>query len=181
MPRVSLFKLLDEAIIPASCVFGGKLFGLFLASLVFDLAWQPAKDFYSPTLFLDFSTPQGALLANDIATLLMFVALSLGFGWVVYRAHYFNLSHLHPHQAKKHLASQNETFLTDSREIYHQAVVWAALNWLVFLGAYLDFLTGNLSALVFSLGLVVSGTMLVSLAKNVKHEVKLSRSLAGNR
>lgn len=152
------------------------MFGLFSASLIFGLEWQAQTSLsYSSTLWVGFGGKEPTLLANDVATLFMFVVISAGFGWVLYRAHYLNISHLHPSQVKKHLLAKNEALLVDTYEIYHQAAVWLSLNWLAFLTASLDFFAGNLSLFVFALSIGVTLTLLFSLATNVSKELKLAR------
>ncbi len=176
MPKVSPLKLIDEAIVPAFLVFGAKLFGLFLAGSLFNLTWQPELATSKlPNLFMSFVIPSEGRLANDLATFCTSVVIALGFGWVLFRSHYLNLTQLHPFAIKKHVSSGREHLLVDTYEIYHQAAIWLALNWLIFLLSCLDFIAGNLSPLVFALALSITLTLFLALLVNVNRELSSAK------
>lgn len=182
MPKVSLIKLLDEAILPVVVIVGAKIFGLFLANDLFNLnAIFNFQTFTLSTPLFSYSDQVSSRIASDFSTLIVYFVVALGFGWVVFRAHHFHLSHLHPTVAKKVFLHEKDFLLVNSYEIYHQASIWLGLSSLLLTFTFFEYMLQEVSLLIFSFSLVVVLGLILLLIFDFTTEVKISRSRVKSR
>lgn len=168
MPHFSIIKFFDEALLPVVLVFGAKLFGVIVVNLFlqtstgFDLLgslfWQVTD--HSETVFI-----------NSISSTFMFLALVVGFGWVVIKAHHFHDTHIHPVEAAKLHKKGWGHLIQDSYEIYHQAVIWFALLWFSFLLILTQSTFGIIYPWLVFIALIVTVSLTLLLWIDVKKEL----------
>jgi hypothetical protein len=182
MPKVSLLKLIDEAVLPVVVIFGSKLLGLFFANNAFNLGGVfNSYDFSLTTPFFFYPSPTAARIASDFSTLVVYLVIALGFGWVVFRAHHFHLSHLHPTVAKRVFLHEKDFLLVNSYEIYHQAAIWLSLSSLFLINTFQEYLLKEVSLFVFSFAWVVVMGLILLLFIDLGNEAKTVRSKAKDR
>lgn len=127
----SLVKLIDAAIIPAAVMICGKVAGLWLSNVIFDLNWNivtDANDFFS--VRLEYDTLDQQITATSYSNLLMFVFVFVGFLVVLAKALFFHSSHITPSMIAKLATNNLLNLIGDSFEIYYKASVWLIMLWL---------------------------------------------------
>lgn len=161
MPKFSAAKFLDEIILPASIVFGVKIGGIFLGSLIFKIpwifSWQSSSSFSS--YLLNFNSASDLAIINSFSDGLALLAASLGIVWVVYRFNFLNLKTIHPKMAAALHRRKIDFLLADSTQIFHQALVWLLLSYLIFILTVVNCLVGYTSSLIVGLGLAVVSSL----------------------
>lgn len=123
-------KLLDESIVPAVVIIAAKVLGLALANIVQNLPYtiEPGSSILPWTVVYNSATEAQA--ANTFSNLIMYLVVLIGFGVVLFKAHFLHASHIPP-QLSGRLAKLNlENFIYESFEIYHQALVWLSFLWI---------------------------------------------------
>ena len=177
--NVSLLKIFDESILPAVLVIFAKILGSIFANYYFNLNWNLGEGliFYSfpRIVYLDSNSLQ---IANSVSTLAVLFVLVFGFGFVLFRAHNFHDSHIHPKVSAGLHRRGLEELICDSYEIYHQAAIWLSLTWLVFLLAALQFSVGVLNGGIFAFSGVITLSLNALLFLDVKKEINVERELA---
>lgn len=127
MPRFQFLKILDESILPGVVTVAAKLLGLFLANFYLS---SPVKIDLVGLFFINLqSSSSETTFINSLSASFMMLAIVIGFGWVIIKAHHFHDSHIHPVTAAKLAKRGWAHLIQDSYEIYHQALVWFSLLW----------------------------------------------------
>ncbi|MDP2670899.1 MAG: hypothetical protein Q8P13_00295 [bacterium] len=176
MPKVSATKLIDEAFLPVVLVFGSKWAGLLLTSLFLPSGWEFSfQEFSLATPFLRFTDPGALAFATTASSLLTFLVLGVCFGWALFRAHEFHLTHLHPNKAKRLTVKNLDGLFIDSHELYHQAVVWLVLLIYLSIEGCLNFLSGNISLFILSLEIGTAISFVYLLFDDLAREVESFR------
>lgn len=182
MPKFSTIKFFDRALLPIVVLVGMRLLTFFLATLIFNLEWQVnLSQLNFSTGFLEFKGEENLILAKDLATTASFLVIATGFGWILYQANYLNVSLLHPHEVKKHVANGRENLLTTNFDTFHQEIVWLVLGWVVFVISSLDFFSGYLSLTVFSLGAAVILLLLATFSLVLEKSLRYSKKTVENK
>ena len=132
MVTKSITKLIDEAIIPAIALIVGKTLGLFLAIVFYKLDFVIQQGGIFKILpVVQFTSPQNYILAENFSNLTMLAAASLGTIFVIFRAHFFHRSHIHPSIHAKLVSLNLESLIAPSYDLYHQGAIWLTYLWLV--------------------------------------------------
>ncbi len=132
MVTKSITKLIDEAIIPAIALIVGKMLGLFLAIVFYHLDFVIVQGgIFKMLPVVTFTSPQNYILAENFSNLAMLFAASFGTIFVIFRAHFFHRSHIHPHLHAKLVSLNLESLITPSYDLYHQGAIWLTYLWLV--------------------------------------------------
>lgn len=166
-----LLKLIDEAILPAVLVIGGKVISLAALVWFLGLSWQFSTTTLIPTV--SFDNPVDLLLVNSYSNLVMFVVIAAGLFWVLFRAHVLHDTHISPSLTLKLLTWDLTAFLTSSFDVFHQAVVWFAFLWLVLLSLGLHVVLGITYFWVFVIALVFSLLLTWLLIEDIERELAL--------
>lgn len=165
MFRLSLVKLIDEAILPAFLVVGTKVISFLFLGLALGLNISFPTDLYSFTSLSNTLLEKPIILmkVSSISSLFTLLMILFGFGWVVIKAHHFHASHIHPKWQQLFSRSGWEHLIKDSQEIYHQGLVWLTLSWSFFFYCLISTFVGLtfwwlpllVTAVVFSLTMLM--------------------------
>ena len=151
MDRISLLKFLDEAILPVFLVFGSKLLGIFVLSLLLGFSWRFSNQGgYLPPFIGYYDFTQG-VVANSLSSIVMLLVLAAGFTWVLFRDQHLREDKIHPKVSAYLHRAQMEGFIATNHEMSHQLLVWFSLSWLVLILVFIEYLIGLVVLLVLSL------------------------------
>lgn len=160
MPKISLLKLLDQAILPTVIVIGSKIGGIFLGSYFFNTTWEFSFQSHLPAnlFFLNFSSLADLTKISNFSDMLVIVACGVGFTWVIFKTNFMNQDSVHPKFAARLHRGGKDFLLSSFRSLGHQLSVWYLLSWLVFTTVFGNVLAGSSSSFVlgFALALVVA-------------------------
>lgn len=132
MVTKSVTKLIDEAIIPAIALIVGKMLGLFLTIVFYHMDFVIDQGGIFKVLpVITFTSPQNYILAENFSNLVMLFAASFGTIFVIFRAHFFHRSHIHPYIHAKLVSLNLESLIAPSYDLYHQGAIWLTYLWLV--------------------------------------------------
>ncbi|OIN94480.1 hypothetical protein CO015_03015 [candidate division WWE3 bacterium CG_4_8_14_3_um_filter_42_11] len=125
-----LLKLIDEAVLPAVILVSTKIIGLGLINFFFHFTFEIK---FFPQMILPalvYTDSQEALLANSYSNLLMYGAIFVGFLWVIVKSIHLHETHISPKATQKLARWNLLKLLTNSYNLYHQAVVWFLFLWI---------------------------------------------------
>lgn len=126
-----LTKLIDEAIIPASTLVIGKMFGILAAIFFLHLpATLENAAFLKILPSIRFQDTQSYILAENYSNLAMFAASAIGSILVIIRAHFLHDSHISPKLHAKLARFSLDILIAPSYHLYYQAAVWLTFLWL---------------------------------------------------
>ena len=172
----SLLYILKISIIPIIALIGGRLLGMWLASILlgYNLTW----DFSSPSAFLNPSTPNYDLInLLTFANLIMYAVLAIGMSIVLIQSSYFHDSHLDVTFVSK-LADLNLLGMIKSTyQLYHWGFVWTIY---LFIGTFVilfDVISGRCEVWVVIVSFVFPLFSLLVLIKDVFNEINIAKSL----
>ncbi len=169
----SVIKLIDEAVIPATCLIIAKMLGLFLISFLLHLNFT--VEYFKilkilPTVH--FVSLQDYIIAENYSNLAMFVAVALGTIYVIIKAHYFHSSHIHPKFQAKLVSLNFEKFIDSSYHLYHQAAIWLVFLWLTIgflaISSYLKVTYLQISVVAFILAANFSWILALDIEKEIE-------------
>ncbi|MBI2326901.1 hypothetical protein HYU92_01135 [Candidatus Curtissbacteria bacterium] len=173
----SLLKLIDEAIMPAAALIIGKMLGLLLASLYFQLPFTvQAGHFLKILPAVEFANLKDYILAESYSNMGMFIAASLGTLLVIIQAHYFHESHIHPTLHAKLVALNLENLVAPSYHLYHQAAIWLIFLWLTVGFLIISTVLGITYPYLAFIAFIVAANFSWVFAIDIEREIELSRN-----
>lgn len=172
----SLIKLIDASLIPAAIMICGKVAGLWLANVIFNLEWgidtQP-NNFFS--VHIVYKTLEDQTTAASYSNLVMYLFVFIGFLVVLIRALYFHSSHISPRVIAR-LATHNLlNLISDSFEIYHKASVWLVMLWLSLLALIINVLLRRAYTWTAALAFFCTIIATIILFRDISREIEMSR------
>lgn len=135
-----LLRLIDEAILPAVLIILSKLVSLAALIRALGYSWRLTATGSFPVLQL--GTQKQLLAVNSYSNLLTFLVVAIGLVWILAKAYHFHDSHVTPTMTLRLLSWNLTGLLSDSSEIYSQAIVWLSYAWLLFLLMVLQSMVG---------------------------------------
>lgn len=126
-----LLRLIDEAILPAVLVVFVKLVSLAALVRTFNYSWSLDTTAAFPALEIE--SHAALVTVNSYSNLAVFAAVAIGLVWILAKAYHFHDTHVAPTTTLKLLSWNLTGLLSNSYEVYHQAVVWLSYLWVVFL------------------------------------------------
>lgn len=171
----SLIKLLDYSLLPAAIMLLGKVVGVFITALLFNI--QVGLQSYPQLLFsaipvVDYSQLQQLSTYSD---LFMYVLVASGFTIVLVGALFMHDSHIEV-QTINLLAKYDLLFLIRSSfELYHSGVIWFAFTWLANIVILINVLAGKtlVMILIITVGFTIGLSIL--LFRDLFAELELTR------
>lgn len=176
----SLVKLIDIALVPAGLMVIGKIAGLFLSVVAFNVPWTIKQ--ISDTFF----SIRPAVSAEDILTvgtysdIFMYIALGIGFSFILLQATRFHESHIQPRTLIRLSNSNLLGLVKSSFDIYHVASIWLIFLWMSLIVVLIDIVMSKTEiwvGLVCLIGNVIFTTVLL---QDVYNEIDLSRKNLGS-
>lgn len=125
-----LLRLIDEAILPAVLVVFTKLVSLAALIRIFNYSWELKTSAAFPSLQM--GTHAQLVVVNSYSNLVTFAVVAAGLVWILAKAYHFHDTHVAPTMTLKLLSWNLTGLLSNSHEIYHQAVIWLSYLWLIF-------------------------------------------------
>lgn len=172
----SLVKLIDNALIPAAVMICGKVSGLWLANVLFDLEWGILTDpnnFFSVKIV--YSSLAEQITATSYSNLVMYMFVFAGFLFVLARALYFHSSHITPTLIARLATNNLLNLISDSFEIYSKASVWLITLWLALIAVVINVIMGLAYGWTLALGIICTILATLTLLKDVAKEIELAR------
>lgn len=166
--KIHLLKLFDVSILPAILAVCAKLFGVFIASFLFDITWSALGSSFFPSVrYPDTVT---LMYANSFSQICMGLVLVLGSGVILMLAHHFHETHIHPRRAAKLESNGLAFFIVSSFDIYHRALIWLSLLWMVALVSLYEAYLGLEFIWVSIVLLTISATFTFVFAADIDKE-----------
>jgi len=170
----TIFKLLDESIVPAAILIAAKVLGLILANSFYSLTYTVQVGGSILPWTIVYNSAAEAQLANTFSNTIMMAVVLLGFGIVLFRAHFLHSTHIPPKLTGQLTKLKLEHFILDTFEIYHQVMVWLSFTWITTIVIFIYSISGG----SVSLGLIsflFSFTATYIYTKDIEIELKAQR------
>jgi len=172
-PKIIL-RLIDASILPSLLVFSAKFLSLFILVIF----WKLPYDFSGVRLV--FQNPADFYRANSLSNTFLFIVVSVGLYFSLFRLHFLTASRLSPAFSAKIVEAELEGLVTSTVAGYIKAAVWLALSSLVALSLFTQGLLGFSSFYPFAfqaasvaLGLFI---LILSLERHVQDGPSSKRS-----
>jgi hypothetical protein len=171
----SLVKLVDYALLPAIILLLGKIAGVYLTVIIFDInigfIQQPSSLLsLTPVVSNEF-----VQLVSSYSDLFMFVLIGVGFSYVLASALYFHDTHIKTSTinvlAKYNLLS----LIKSSYHLYHAGIIWLAFTWIADLVVLVDVLLNKTYAWIFIITTLFTLSLSVILFRDLFRELDLQK------
>lgn len=120
----TLVKLVDYAIFPAVIVISAKVLGAIVFLNRFAVGYE------SNGLSIVFNNVEGFVAVNSYSSLIMFLSVLAGLGWVIVKAHIFHDTHVTPVLSSRLVELKLDELINDTKTIFAQSFVWLTYAWL---------------------------------------------------
>ncbi|MBN2015552.1 hypothetical protein JW766_01855 [Candidatus Dojkabacteria bacterium] len=172
----SLIKLIDSALLPAAVMIVGKVVGLIITNIIFNLDWGIATDpnnFFSVRIV--YPTVADQITATSYSNLIMYLFVFTGFLFVLVQALYFHSSHITPHMIAKLATNNLLNLISDSFEIYYKASVWLVILWISFFALFINVLMERAYDWIGAVCFISSILATVMLLRDVSSEIQIAK------
>jgi len=172
----SLIKLINAALVPAAVMICGKVVGLAITNAIFNLSWNIESDpnnFFSVKIV--YNTIHDQMIAASYSNLIMFIAIFIGFLFVLFRALFLHSSHITPRMIARLATNNLLDLIQDSFEIYHNASVWLISTWIALFAIISNVLLGKAYNWTAVLSLAIALIATTALLRDVSHEIKIAK------
>src|SRR3990172_11200243 len=157
MPRISAVKMIDRAILPSVVIVATKVLGVFVASLLFNIAWKTNLGVSENNfLIFQFNNKDDLATAVNFSDTIAVLAVGIGFSWVLFQANHLNFDITHPTLINKLISRGREFWLTTTGAIYHNATVWLVISWLLLFFVLVNVYQGLSSKFVLGMSLAIT-------------------------
>lgn len=125
-----LKKILRAAVFPASLMIVSKVAGIYLLTKLKDLEWAIQTNigniFSVKVVYPDFET---ALAVNSFSNLIMYAAILIGVGILLFQAYFLHNSHQDPKVLVKLIQFDFILWLIETKTLFPKLSVWLAFLW----------------------------------------------------
>ncbi len=157
MPRISAIRVVDRAILPSVILIATKILGIFVGSILFNIAWKTNfAGSENNFLILQFNSEEDLSTLVNFSDTLTMLACGIGFSWALFQANHLNIDTTHPTLISKLYSKGKEFWLTTTGSIYHTATVWLVLSWLILFFILVNVYQGLSSKFVLGMSLAIT-------------------------
>ncbi len=167
----TLIKLIDYAVFPAVIVVTSKVIGAVVLLGKFDVGYE------ANGLSLVFKNAESFIAVNSYSSLIMFLSILVGLGWVILKAHVFHDTHITPVLSARLVDLELEELINDTKTIFSQAFIWLTYAWLTTAIMGIQAYFGMTYTWLFYFSLAISILVTALLAYDVERELVVDESL----
>jgi hypothetical protein len=174
-----LINLIDVALFPAALMVVSKFLGLIVTINLFNLPWtikEVPQTFFAirPGML-----SEDVIIGNSYSDLIMYLALALGFSFVLLLATHFHNTHIQPRLLMRLANSNLAGLVRSSFDIYYAAAIWLIFIWVANILIWINVLVGKTYLWIGLASLIANVVFTALLLQDVYKEIELSKRNLG--
>ncbi|OQX51025.1 hypothetical protein B5M47_02275 [candidate division CPR3 bacterium 4484_211] len=165
-----LLKLIKESIIPALLVVTAKFAGIVLTVTILSIPWTISTQSLFPTI--TFSSMSNFVTVSSWSNFFVLAAVSLGFLWILIKAHFLHDTHITPQLTLQLLDLDLTNLIDTTPNISNQGIIWLSYLWVLIILTGVQAFFGYHYWWMFALSLFVGAILTWSFIADLEREVE---------